>query len=68
MTWTILAPLIAQYGIPWAFEFWKIVVAHPEPTQESWDKLLALSQKTYADYIKDALERAGSPPPPASPS
>ncbi len=62
MTWAILAPLIAQYGIPWAFEFWKIVTQHAEPTEEAWMKLLALSQKPILEYINEARARIGLPP------
>ena len=63
MTWAILAPIIAQYGIPWAFEFWTIITQHPEPTEEAWAKLLALSQKSYQAYIDEATTTPVTPAP-----
>lgn len=65
MTWAVLAPLIAQYGIPWAYDFWKIITQHPEPTDAAWTALLALNDKTDAQYLAEALARAGKPAPPA---
>ncbi len=62
MTWAILAPLIAQYGIPWTYQFWLIVTQHAEPTQAAWDALLALSQKPMLDYINEARAKIGLPP------
>ncbi len=76
MTWATLIPLIAQYGLPWAFSFWQIVTQHPEPTEEAWTKLLALSQKPMLEYINESRARVGLPPltsydpgaPPAPPA
>ncbi len=62
MTWQMLVPLIAQYGLPWAYSFWQIVSQHPDPTQEAWDKLLALSQKPMLDYVNEARAKIGLPP------
>lgn len=54
MTWAVLLPIIAQYGIPFAYDLWKIVSSSSTPTQEQWDALLKLSEKTYLDYAKEA--------------
>ncbi len=62
MNWNSLIPLIATYGLPWVYDFWQIIRQHPEPTQEAWDKLLALSQKPILDYINEARVRAGLAP------
>ncbi len=62
MNWNSLAPLVAQYGIPWAYSFWQIVSQHAEPTQEAWDKLLALSQTPMLDYVNAARAKIGLPP------
>ncbi len=62
MTWAILAPLIAQYGIPWTYQFWYIVTQHTEPTEEAWVKLLALSQKPLLEYVNEARAKVGMPP------
>ncbi len=61
MTWAQLIPLITQWGIPYAYEVWMIVTQHANPSQEAWDKLLALSAKSYDEYIRDAQKRAGFP-------
>ncbi len=57
MTWEILIPLIAKYGIPWAYEFWQTISQHPAPTAEAWDKLLALANKTEEQYLTEARAR-----------
>lgn len=63
----IIAQLIASYGIPYAFQIWKIITRNADPTQKDWDDLLALSQKPLDTYIDEARFRAGLPPltPPA---
>lgn len=69
MSWDDLIPLIAKYGVEWVFEFWKIVSTSTTPTPEQWAALVAMSQKSLADYVKDAQAAADAqPPPPASPS
>jgi hypothetical protein len=57
MNWTALLPIIAQYGIPYAFEIWKILQRHDKPTAEAWQELLALSQKPMSSYIDDARQQ-----------
>jgi hypothetical protein len=57
MNWTILLPIIAQHGIPYAFEMWKIMQKHEKPTDAAWEELLALSQKSMESYIEDARKR-----------
>jgi hypothetical protein len=63
MNWATLIPIIVRYGVPYAYDFWKIVTTHTEPTEEAWQKLLALSEKSYSSYISDAQARAGGTPP-----
>ncbi len=62
MNWNSLAPLIAAYGIPWAYQFFLIVTQHPQPTAEAWDALLALSQRDMLSYINEARAKIGLPP------
>ncbi len=62
MGWQLILPLVAQYGIPYAYQIWLIVTQHAEPTQAAWDALLALSQKPMLEFINDARARAGLPP------
>lgn len=62
MTWAQLAPLIAQHGIPWAYQFWLITTQHPDPTDAAWEKLLALSQKPLLEYINEARAKIGLAP------
>jgi hypothetical protein len=54
MTWEILIPLIAKYGLPWVLDLIQIIMKHPVPTQEAWGELLKLSQRPYDDYIAEA--------------
>ena len=62
MGWNLLLPLIAQYGIPGAYSIWTTITKHPEPTEEAWNELLSLSQKTTLQYINDARAKLGLPP------
>lgn len=54
MPWTVLIPLITQYGIPYVFEIWKIIRTSDVPTDAQWEALLALSRKSYDEYIDEA--------------
>jgi len=58
MPWMTLIPLIATHGLPWVYEFWKIIRGKTEPTEEDWQKLLAISQKPLSQYIAEAQARA----------
>ena len=57
MTWITLLPIIIRDGIPAAMRLWQMVTSEKEITQEDWDTLEGLSQKTYDDYIREAEER-----------
>lgn len=59
MTWATLLPVIIEHGIPYAFKLWDVISRHPEPTLEAWKELLAFSDKTYDDYIREAKEKVG---------
>ena len=54
MPWTVLLPIICQFGIPFAYDLWKIISTSSVPTEAQWQALLELSKKTYADYAKEA--------------
>ncbi len=62
MSWTVLLPIIAQEGIPFAYSLWQIITQHPEPSEEAWAKLLALSQVPLLDFINASRAKAGLPP------
>jgi hypothetical protein len=53
MTWELLVPLIVKYGIPGAMSIWQVIRSGP-PSDESWDALLKLSQKTLDEYKSEA--------------
>jgi hypothetical protein len=57
MSWNLLIPIIAQHGIPYAFELWKVITKYEKPTIEAWEELLALSQKSLERYIEEARKR-----------
>lgn len=46
--------IIAQYGIPTAYEIWKTLSNKNEPTEEDWQKLLAIASKTEKQYVDEA--------------
>jgi hypothetical protein len=57
LAWADLIPLIARYGLPWAIEFWRTVQKHPTPTEEAWAAILAIVNKTEAEYLAEARAR-----------
>lgn len=58
MNWHCIVALILKVGVEQAFSIWKIVQEHGEPDEAAWEKLRALSLKTYDEYISDAKLRA----------
>lgn len=58
MSWATLIPLMVQYGIPATYQLWQIITTHPEPTEEAWQKLLALALKPMPEYLREAQARA----------
>lgn len=46
--------LIAQVGLPIAYQIWKDWQNKQNPTQADWDALFKLSQKTTAEYVAEA--------------
>ncbi len=68
MTWATLVPLIVQYGIPATYQLWQIVTQHPEPTEEAWQKLLALALKPMSVYLSEAQARAAVASPQPAPT
>ena len=66
MNWALLLPIIIREGIPTAMRLWQLLKEDSPVTQEDWDALIVLSQKTYDDYIAEAQARAAllNPPPP----
>lgn len=65
--WTILAPIIAKYGVEFAYNLWGNIKAGGDPTEEQWATLRELAKKTASDYLKEAEAKA-SPPTPPSPA
>lgn len=51
--------LIAQHGIPLAYKIWAEWRDKTEPTQEDWNGLLALVNKTDEQYTAEELARRG---------
>jgi hypothetical protein len=61
MTWAILAPLIAQYGLAFAELLFQKWASGTAPTQSDFDQLRALGNQTAQDRMKLALTKAGIP-------
>lgn len=54
MIWATLIPIIAKYGVEFAYKLWANVSSKQEVTQEQWDELLKLADKTFDDYLAEA--------------
>jgi hypothetical protein len=61
MSWAILAPLIAQYGLPFAELIYQRWASGTAPTQADFDQLRALGLQTAQDRMKLKLTQAGIP-------
>lgn len=61
MNIAILLPIIIRDGIPAAMKIWQLMQSNDGVTQAMWDDLIALSEKTYDDYIREAEERRKAP-------
>lgn len=49
MSWEVLLPLIAKYGVPYVIELIRIIQAHPDPAT-SIEELKLLASKKWEDY------------------
>lgn len=58
MSWELLIPIIAKYGLPLAEALWKKVKDSREPTAEDWAELRLVAYPSPRDYLIDALGRA----------
>jgi ribosomal protein L12E/L44/L45/RPP1/RPP2 len=70
MSWSVLLPLLAKFGIDATYRIYQITQEHPEPNDAAWAKLLALSGKTVDQYVAEAQARlpaAAAPPTPPAP-
>ena len=68
MTWEMLMPVIARYGVEFAYELWNTIKDKHQPTEEDWQIILTLARKPMAEYIQEAKARAALsavPQPPA---
>ena len=52
--WTVLAPVIARYGVELAYKLWSNIKAGGEPTEAQWEELRQMAAKTYDQYIAEA--------------
>ena len=59
--WTILLPVIAQYGIPVAEKIWQLSTSGLAPVQSDWDALNALTKQKAKDIMTAQLVAAGIP-------
>ncbi len=62
ITWADLIPLIARYGVEFAYTFWATVKDKSQPTEEDWQSIIKLANTPMAEYIRQARIRAGLPP------
>jgi len=62
MSWTEIAKLALQYGLPVAYQIWNNITTGKDPTQAEWDALLSLANQSAKDRMSLALVRAGIDP------
>lgn len=61
MNWTVLIPIILQYGLPFAEGLWQRFTAGTPVTQADWDALKLLSLRTPESLLAQAATSAGIP-------
>lgn len=59
MNWTILIPIIAQYGIPVAEKLFQKWASGADPTQSDFDELRKSAGQTAQDRMRLALLASG---------
>lgn len=57
--WTALLPIIAKYGLDFAYALWVKIEAGLEPTAQDWAELKGFASKDAEAYLRAACERAG---------
>lgn len=62
MNWSVLVPIIVQYGLPVAERLFQLWTSNAVPTQADWDGLKALGQATRKQDVTAALLRNGVDP------
>lgn len=62
MSWAAFIPIIAKYGIDFAFRLSENVKKKGDPTAEEWAELRVLAKKHHDDYIAEA-QRLYNPTP-----
>lgn len=50
--------LIAQYGIPAAYQIWQTFKDGRDPTEADWQNLLKLNENTAQQYVDAAKQEA----------
>lgn len=61
MNWSLLIPIIAQYGLPLAERLFAKWSTDNVPTQADFDELRAAAQQSAADRMRAALNAARIP-------
>lgn len=57
--WASLLPIIAKYGLDFAYSLWMKIEAGKEPTTADWSELKTFASKDAEAYLRAACERAG---------
>jgi hypothetical protein len=59
VSWAVLIPIIATYGLPLAEKLWVKWSMQTPPVAEDWAELNALAAKTARTHLEQALIRNG---------
>ena len=62
MTWEMFLPLVIRHGVQFAYTFWANIKSKKEPTEEDWQVLLGVANKTADDYLMEAIRRLNPTP------
>jgi hypothetical protein len=57
--WATLLPIIAKYGLDFAYSLWTKIQTGKDPTATDWTELKAFANKDSEAYLKEACARAG---------
>lgn len=60
--WTSLTPIIARYGVEFAYQLWGNIKSNKEPTEDDWQLLKGLAEKRFDDYLFEAQRRINTTP------
>ncbi len=59
ISWSVIAGLVVQYGLPLAERIWQKASSNSPPTQADFDELKAMSERTPESLLREVLAANG---------